>query len=291
MISVREQEKLRATAIRMQRARLENEKPQMGHITANRTLIWIERIFDGSKLFIVPIALLAAIASSVRTIQTAAEIYTASGTHPIGVVIVGFAFFISVEGALFVLALALEAENIRHSHTKQIVTLRTIWQGILVRLGLREPLPVPASQRGNLKLVIAIALTFAIAANAYIGIRPLTAALGDVSLQQFFNSLWHAPAQLQITFIVDFAGIIFPPLMALAAGHLTAGYAAEASQRLEIFREEYRMALKNWQQRYEQPLETPEGQALLASLIAEKQKARPEQGDPDFLAQNGHKGS
>lgn len=220
-----------------------------------------------SKLSVPIIALVAVLASSVRTLQTAAEIYTASGTHIVGVFIAAVSFTIAAEGALFVLALAQEAERLklrRENQPRRVMSLRSLWQGILIRLGLRDPLTYDEIQGGNhIGLVMLIAFFFAAASNTYMGLRPLLQQVDAVSLQDFIAGLWFAPAELQLTFIVDIAAVLFPPLMALAAGHLTARFAAEISEQAQHGRQNYELELESWRQAYTNPLETDEGQALL----------------------------
>src|SRR5690349_10443329 len=70
------------------------------------TLVW-------SKAFVPAIALFAAVASSIRTVQAITEIYTASGTSPAFVAVAAVAFTLSVEAALFVLALAQENQRLK----------------------------------------------------------------------------------------------------------------------------------------------------------------------------------
>lgn len=193
----------------------------------HQTMLW-------SKAFVPVIALLAAIASSIRTIQTTAQIYRESGSPEFAVVIAALAFTLSVEGALFLLALAQENQNIkwRMAHKKRhVTTIRTIAYAIGVRLGLREPLSydqMPESD-GGLSSLILIAFLFAIASNFYLGLKPLTEQIGSASLQSFIGKILNADAGLQLTFIVDLAGVLFPPFMALKAGHLTARFAAEVA--------------------------------------------------------------
>lgn len=191
------------------------------------TLVW-------SKAAVPLIALLAAIASSIRTIQTTAEIYAKSGSTPVAVVIAAGAFTMSVEGALFLLALAQENQQIKWRQARKkrhVTTLRSIGRGIGVRFGTAEPLSydqLPESD-GGLNTLIIIAFLFAIASNLYLGLKPLTEQMGAVSLQAFIGRILNAEASLQLTFIVDMAGVLFPPFMALKAGHLTARFAAEVS--------------------------------------------------------------
>jgi hypothetical protein len=193
----------------------------------HQTMLW-------SKAFVPVIALLAAVASSIRTVQTTAEIYARSGSDPRFVVVAALAFTMSVEGALFLLALAQENQRMkwRQAHKpRHVTTLRTIVYSINVRLGRVEPLSydkMPDNDSG-LSALILVAFLFAIASNLYLGMRPFLEQVGKVPLQSIFVQLWHAEASVQLTFIVDMAGVLFPPFMALKAGHLTARFASEVS--------------------------------------------------------------
>jgi hypothetical protein len=275
-----EQEQARAQAVKLMRARLDQRKPvqddyQHGAIRAGRI---VASVLFWSKAFIPVVALLAALASSVRTVQTASEIYTASGTHPIGVIIAAIAFTLAVEGALFVLALAAEAERMglrAQKRSRHLLSAKSVWRGVLVRAGLREPLHHhELNEEIRLGGVMLIALLFAVSANLYMGMRPLINELGAVSLQALFQTLWAAPATLQLTFIVDFAGVLFPPLMALAAGHLTARFAADFSEQTQAADQAYRDSLTAWHQFAADPLANEEGQALLVSILEERRRTK-----------------
>jgi hypothetical protein len=200
-------------------------------ITAQRiiyaTLVW-------SKAFVPVIALLAAIASSVRTVQTTSEIYAESGSAPWAVPIAALAFTLSVEGALFILALAQAQQEHKWRMARKkrrIMSLKGIWRSVQVRIGTVDPLSydqLPDSDR-SLGFVVVIAFAFAVFSNFNIGLRPLIKMLGDSSLQALFTNLLNAQAHVQMAFVVDLAAVIFPPLMALKAGHLAARYALEVS--------------------------------------------------------------
>lgn len=191
------------------------------------TLVW-------SKAFVPVVALLAALASSVRTMQTTAEIYEASGSPPGVALLVALAFALAVEGALFVLALAQEHQNYKWRQARKkrrITSLMGIWRSVQVRIGLREPLSydqLPESD-GGLALLVMIAFLFAAVSNFNIGLRPLLEIIGETSLQSFLANIMTAQARIQLAFIVDVAAVLFPPLMALKAGHLAARYAMEVS--------------------------------------------------------------
>src|SRR5579859_955157 len=167
------------------------------------TLVW-------SKAFVPVLAILAAVASSIRTVQATAEIYTASGSNPFFVAVAAFAFTTSVEGALFALALAQENQQIkwRTAHKKRhVTTLRTIARSINVRIGRAEPLTydqMPESD-GGLNTLIFVAFLFAIASNMYLGLKPLTNQIGSSTLQSFVGRILNADAHLQLSFILDLA--------------------------------------------------------------------------------------
>jgi hypothetical protein len=275
-----ELEQVRSQAVRLMRSRLEQSKPNpdLYVLTIGRASRWVTALLVWSKAFIPLIALLAALASSVRTVQTASEIYASSGSHPVGVILAAIAFTVSVEGALFVLALAREGEQIslrKQRKPRHVQSLRSLWYGIQVRIGLREPrrydeLP----EQTHLEGVMLIAFLFAVMANLYMGIRPLMREIGSMSLQEFFSSLWSSPASLQLTFLVDFAGVLFPPLMALAAGHLTARFAAEFTEQSRQSQDAFETETAQWRDHYENPLNSDEGQQMLAQLMNEKRRAK-----------------
>jgi hypothetical protein len=250
------------------------------------TLMW-------SRFALLIIALFAGTASSIRTIQAVSEIYAAAGSHPIGVALAAIAFTVAVEGALFVLALAQEGDQLKQrakGTPRRVMSLKTVWQGIQVRIGLRDPLGYDEmAEGGGFGLLVFIAAAFAVIANMYLGFRPLLSQIGDVSLQMFFTTLWSAPAHLQLTFLLDGAGTLFPPLMALAAGHLTARFAAEIAQESQGAKLAFERDMEVWRQAYANPLETDEGQLLLERLTEERiqakamKKARQQAPGTDFL--------
>lgn len=191
-------------------------------------------IYSWSQVFIPAIALLSAFASAVRTFQTTAAIYKASGSADFIIVLVALAFTVAVEGAIFFLALAQERQHIQWRQTKKrrnVMTVKTIWRAIRVRLGQEEPLTYDQMPESNMSLglVIWIAFGFALTSNFYMGMRPLIEQLGAATVQSFISGLLSAPAHIQTDFIVDFASVIFPPFMALVAGKLTAMYASKMS--------------------------------------------------------------
>lgn len=193
---------------------------------------FVHNILMWSRALVPVIALLAAIASAVRTYATTFRIYQNSGIDERTSVAVSLAFTVAVEGAIFTLALAREWQQIkwRQAHKKRhIVTLPSIWHGIKVRIGKAEPLTYDQMPESNnlVTLMIWIAFSYALISNVNMGIRPLIAELGSSNLQTFFAGLLNASANIQISFIVDLASVLFPPFMALVAGHQTARFASE----------------------------------------------------------------
>lgn len=280
MLTGNEEARIREQVIKSVLSSLELQKPRKEQFTSelSREAHIITKVLIWSKIAVPAIALLAALASSVRTLQTASEIYAASGSHPLGVGIAAVAFTLSAEGALFVLALAREGERLQLSREKKVrhvTSLRSIWRAITVRIGIKEPLRYDQLKHSNqIGTVMLIAFFFAVSANAYLGMRPLLDQIGAVSLQDFVASLWTAPAQLQLTFIVDFAAVLFPPLMALTAGHLTARFATEIASDGNDHADAYEKALLQWQQKYTSPLDTPEGEELLEQYRESKLQAK-----------------
>lgn len=279
-LTPKEEARIREQVINSVRTTLELKKPKREHYLSNRdrSAELITTVLMWSKIAVPIIAVLAAIASSVRTLQTASEIYSASGSHAVGVAIAALTFTLSTEGAIFILALAQEGEKLkqrREKQPRQVVSLLSLWRGIKVRMGLEDPLRHDElTESSSLSFVMAIALFFAISANAYIGLRPLLREVGAVSIQDFLRNLWDAPAELQITFVVDFAAVLFPPLMALTAGHLTARFAVEIASESQMEHEEYDSALRQWREWYSAPLETEEGQALFEEYRENKLAAK-----------------
>ncbi|MCI0713839.1 MAG: hypothetical protein L0154_27020 [Chloroflexi bacterium] len=167
--------------------------------------------------------------------------------------------------------------------------MKSVWEGLLVRIDMREPLQYHELEGSiNLGVVTAIALLFAVAANAYMGIRPLLSDIGADSLQDFIRGLESAPARLQITFMVDMFGICFPPFMAMAAGALTARIAAEISVKAQSTYQAYERDLAEWQVAYNDPLATDDGQEMLDSIMQDrllvKQARQAKTDGADFLA-------
>lgn len=279
-LTTSEHEQLRQQTIKAMRKRLDLVKPDYSQFAVqnHRASHLVIKALAWAKAFVPIVALLAAVASSVRTVQTASEIYLAAGSHPVGVFIAALAFTLATEGSLFVLALAQEDKRLRNraeKRTRHVLSLKSLWRSFLVRIGVREPVSYDQlPEQGQIGTVIAIAFLFAVAANAYMGLRPLIDQIGPVSLQDFLMKLIHAQAAIQMTFIVDMAAVLFPPLMALAAGHLTAQFAEEIAEQAQDVEGAYQDALGSWQEQYRNPLTTAEGQELLKLYVTEKTNAK-----------------
>jgi hypothetical protein len=304
-LTVHEENRARQQVEKLIRQRQESRRPDPAHYATDdggRATRFIAAVLNYSRAAVPIIALLAALASSVRTVQTASEIYTASGSHPIGVAIAAIGFTIGAEFALFALALAQENENLKRKRSHQrrhVASLAGVAKGIRVRIGVVEPLRYDElPERDGLGIVMGIALVFTIASNAYIGLRPLLNEVGASSLQTFFAGLWNAPAHLQLTFVVDTVAVLFPPLMALAAGHLTARFAADVSQTATDGEMQFRQDLADWRTTMnDDPLATEEGQTLLQEALQKRliqkaakqyqQAVKPEQADSPFGSRAG----
>lgn len=275
-LTIREREQARQLTIKAMRERLQDRRPDSAQYATEtgRASRFIASTLMWAKAAVPVMALLAALASAVRTLQTASEIYTASGSHWIGVAIAAVAFTLATEGALFSLALAQEGEAMKRRAEKRprrVTSLKTLWHMIAVRLGLREPLRHDQlHERDGMGAVLWIAFAFAISANAYMGLRPLLQQTGAASLQDFIVSLVNAPGHLQMTFIVDMAAVLFPPLMALQAGHLTARFAAEIAEQSQSGRLAYESDMERWRTAYADPLGTSEGVELLDEYLNNK---------------------
>lgn len=190
------------------------------------TMMW-------SRALVPVIALFAALASAVRTFQTTQEIYTAGGAGEGVAIAVSVALTVAVEGAIFGLAMARQWQEIKWRQARKkryVVSLKTIVRSIQVRLGTVEPLTYDQmpDNANVITVVMLIAFAYALISNFNMGIRPLIEKIGGTSsIQSFLSSLTTAQASIQISFIVDSASMLFPPFMALAAGHLTARWASE----------------------------------------------------------------
>lgn len=279
-LTVKEREVVRDQSVKAMRARLQERQPRLEQYQTEQsraarmiasTLVW-------SKAAVPLIALLAALASSVRTVQTAAEIYTASGSHPIGVVLAAVAFTVATEGALFALALAQEGDAMKaraEKRPRKVMSLKTIWNSIAIRLGLKEPPRWDQDHSSGVGVVIWIAFGFAVSANAYMGLKPLVTQLGEgMSLQAFTASLLGADARIQLSFLVDMAGVLFPPFMALKAGHLTARFAAEISESGRAGIAAFERDMASWREANANPLSSEEGQEFFAESVAIREASK-----------------
>lgn len=273
-LTIREREAARAQALDTMRKRLEERRPDAAQYTTSggRDGEIIAATLTYAKAAVPIMAVLAALASAVRTIQVVSTIYYAAGSSPIGVGIAALAFTLAAEGALFVLALAQAGEHMRRRSERRerhVVSLATVWRAFLVRIGRKAPLrhdELPESS-GGIAIVIALALIFTLSTNLYLGLKPLIDQLGATSLQNFIGSLWTAPAALQMTFVVDLSAALFAPLVAFAAGHLTARFAAEIAERGQSARTAYESDLHHWREAYANPLATDEGRELLNEYL------------------------
>ncbi len=280
-LTPRETAQARQAAEKQRRQQLDGQRPNLAHFQGGegRDARIISGVLLGAKAAIPAIALLAALASSVRTVQVVSAIYAEAGSHPIGVIVAAVAFTLAIEGALFVLALAQEGEAMRRRAERarrHVGSLRGLWYGLLVRVGVRPALrwdEMPESS-GRIGIVLALALAAALATNLYLGMQPIIREMGTSSLQTFLAGLWSAPAALQMTFAVDLVLALFAPLVAYAAGHLTARYAAEIAQQAQAGRLAYERDLAAWRDAYANPLATEEGAALLAEHLEYKRRLK-----------------
>lgn len=279
-LTIREKEQAREQAVKAMRARLEERRPDaLQYTTESRDAQIISATLIYAKAAVPLIAILAAIASSVRTVQVVSTIYTDAGSHAIGVGVAALAFTFAAEGALFVLALAQAGEQLRRRSEKKerhVVSLANLWRSFLVRIGSRPALrhdELP-EESGGIGIVIALALIFTLSTNLYLGLKPLIDQLGASSLQNFIGSLWTAPAGLQMTFIVDLTAALFAPLVAFSAGHLTARFASEIAERTQSARLAYDRDMEAWRTMFADPLSTDEGRELFEEYVALKQASK-----------------
>lgn len=192
---------------------------------------FIQRTFTWSRAFMPVVAFLAAIASAIRTAMSVSEIYSGSGSPLLPTLIAMLAFAVAGDGALFIFGMAQEAHRLKRiaeGRPRRVTSLLGILRALAVRIGIKQPLPYSELEQDSMTPVIVTAFVFVLSSNFYIGFRPMIAQIGAQSLQDFILAIPSANAQLQLTFVVDLAAILFPPLMALAAGHQTARFAAES---------------------------------------------------------------
>lgn len=314
-LTAREKEQVRAEVLKTIRARLEDRRPEAAtYTTESRDSRVIAATLIYAKAAIPAIAILAALASAVRTVQVVSSIYADAGSHAIGVAIAAIAFTLAAEGALFVLALAQAGETTRRRAEKtsrHVLSLASVWRSVLVRIGMRPALRYDELPEGTggIDVVIALALVFTLSTNLYLGMKPLIDQLGASSLQNFMASLWEAPAALQMTFIVDLTAALFAPLVAFTAGHLTARFASEIAERSQASRMAYERDMTLWREQFSDPLVTDEGRELLDEYLSIKVASKaarakvkggatpetlpfgitvPVPGAPEFISMNGH---
>lgn len=276
-LTIKERESIRQNALKIMRQRLEERKPEASQYnsTDGKDSRFIASVLTYSRAAIPVIALLAGIASAVRTLQVVSSIYSAAGSPGLGVIIASISFTLAAEGALFVLALAQAGEELRarsSARHRHVTSLASLWRAFLVRLGKRPALrhdELP-EKSGGIGFVILLALLFTLSTNLYLGLKPLVDELGASSLQDFFAGLWSAPANIQLTAVVDIAAALFAPLMAFTAGHLTARFAAEIAEQSQAVRGAYERDLNKWRDQYANPLETDEGRELLEEYMKAK---------------------
>jgi len=185
-----------------------------------------------SKALVPVIALFTAIASAVRTFMTTRDIYASGGTDPNVAAAVAALLTIGVEGAIFVLALAQEWQEIKwrqSRHKRHVLSVKSVIHWFKERIGIEEPASYDQlpERRDLIKVVLYIAFGYALISNFNIGVRPLIEKVGSTTIQSFITGLANANADIQIAFFVDMASILFPPFMALVAGLLTARFASE----------------------------------------------------------------
>lgn len=279
-LTLKEREQARQHAVKETRRRLEERRPNPAHYqSAGREARIISAVLLYAKAAVPAIAVLAALASAVRTVQVVSSIYTEAGSHPVGVAIAALAFTLAIEGTLFTLALASEGEALRlraARAARHVGSLRGVWYALLVRLGVKEPLrydQMPESS-GQIGVVLVLALLAALATNLYLGMQPVLRQVGASSVQDFLRGLWDASANVQMTFAVDLVLALFAPLVAFAAGHLTARYAAEIAESAQAGRVAYERDLEAWRAAYADPLATDEGAEVFTEYLEYKKQVK-----------------
>jgi hypothetical protein len=181
------------------------------------------------------IATIGAIASAIRTFQTVEEIFLRANSPQWIAIVAAACLTLAVEGTLFVASLSRENQRIawRASRKRRnVTTIRSIGRMINVRLGREQPLSYDQLPDNDNLLGTMILITFvaAIASNVYQGLKPLIEQTADASLQNIVSYLLNAKGSEQLAFLTDFVFAIFPPILALNAGHLTARFAAEIAR-------------------------------------------------------------
>lgn len=181
------------------------------------------------------IATIGAIASAIRTFQTVGEIFLRANSPQWVAVVAAVCLTLAVEGTLFVASLARENQRIAWRAARKrrdVTTIRSVGRMIGVRLGQEQPLSYDQLPDNDNLLGTMIVITFfaAIASNVYQGLKPLIEQTSDASLQNIVSYLLSAKGSEQLAFLTDFIFAIFPPILALNAGHLTARFAAEIAR-------------------------------------------------------------
>lgn len=277
-LTIRETENARRQVAQAIRKRLDTTRPNPEHYRTHtdRATAIVTSALTWSRAFLLVIALLASLASAIRTVTAVYEIYDLR-TGKLIAALAALAFALAADGAIFVLGLAQEGQRLQRvaaGKPRRVTSLISILRAIAVRLGLINPLQYDELDSDSLTTVIAIAFLFILASNAYIGLQPLVAEAGATSTQDFLLSLQTAHANLQLKFVVDMAAVLFPPLMALIAGHQTARFAAEVAAQASDQRAAYEHDLAAWRTAYANPLDTDEGQELLTEAIQLKEAAK-----------------
>lgn len=293
-LTIKEREKVRRNTVDAMRRRLEERKPELAQYVANegRDSHVIAATLSYAKAAVPVIAILAAIASAVRTVQVVSSIYSDAGSHPIGIALAALAFTLAAEGALFVLALAQAGENMRRRaarRARHVRSLAGVIYAVAVRIGIKPPLRYDQlpEESGGIGVVIALALAFTLSTNLYMGMKPMISQMGENNLQSFVAGLIEAPAATQMTFFVDLVAALFAPLVAYAAGHLTARYAGEIAERTQVARMAFERDLAAWRESMADPLATEEGRELLNEYLGHEQALKTAKAaarkQPDFL--------
>jgi hypothetical protein len=230
-----------------------------------------------AKFGVVPVALAAGIASAIRNVSAVFENYSAAGAHDGVAILAALAFVVSVEVAVFIVALARAGVEMRRrseNRPRHVTSLRTLYRGLQVRLGTAEPLSyADLPERDTLGLVLWLAVGFAVVANLAVALAPM---LGETQqpLQDYLAGLAAAPGRQQVTFILDVALALLPPALALVGGELTAKFAREFAQQGEQGKAEYRVDLAAWRAAWQDPLSIDEGEEYLLDLLNDKARRK-----------------
>jgi hypothetical protein len=279
-LTVSEQEAARRQAIRAMRKRLELGKPNPDDYRASdapRAAQAVAGVLAWAKFGVIPVALAAGVASAIRNVTAVYTNYRAAGTQDTVAILAALAFVVSVEIAVFVVALARAGREMeRHAagRPRYVTSLKSLWRGVRVRLGLETPLPFDElPDRDSLGLVLLLAVGFAVVANLAVAMGPVLANTQQ-PLQAYLAGLGSAPGSVQIAFVLDVALALLPPALALVGGELTARFAREYAQLAEAGSNEYRADLEAWRAAWVDPLSTDEGADYLAELLDEKARRK-----------------